>query len=135
MTTRQATCAERLPDNLASRVEDFRSMVGWRDAWSRSDRRAAEYRYETAERRIQEYPLAVTVSYSVRVELSTGGPADYLVAEVDTDGGVRSIAYHFADWFDHAAVTLSGPDYDAARDYIAATIDLDSISAYVTADR
>lgn len=128
MTTKQETCEERLPAHLASRVEDFRSMVGWADAWSRSDH---SDRYETAEQRIMEYPLAVTVSYSVRVELSTGGPADYLVAEVDGDGEVRSISYHFADWFDHAARVLDGDDFRAAEAYIAHTLDLSSLSEYI----
>lgn len=131
MVAETETCEARLPAHLSSRVGDFRSMVGWADAWSRSDRRAAEDRYETAERRIAEYPLAVTVSYSVRVELSTGGPADYLVAEVDGDGDIRSISYHFADWFDHAARVLDGDDFRAAEAYIARTLDLSSLSAYI----
>lgn len=129
--TRQPTCEERLPSALAGRIEDFRSMVGWVDAWSRADGRAAQDRYEQADERLREYPLAVTVTYSVRVELSTGGPADYLVAEVDGDGCIRSIVYHFADWFDHAARVLDGDDFKAAEAYIERTIDTSSLSEYV----
>jgi hypothetical protein len=135
MDTRQASCAERLPAHLESRLEDFRSMVAWRDAWYRADGRTAEDRAEDAQRRIDEYPLAVTFAYSVRVDLSTGGPADFLVAEVSPEGDVLRITYHFQDWFDGASRSLGGPDFDAAEAYIRATIDLDSIASYVSAER
>lgn len=48
--------------------------------------------------------LAVSTSIRMRVELSTGGPADYLTCELDPeDRTVSDVVYHFADWFDHAA--------------------------------
>lgn len=132
MATRTDSCEARLPEHLASRLDDFRSMVGWLDAWAQTNHHG---RQDTAQERLDNYPLAVDVRYSVRVELSTGGPADYLVAEVDGDGEVRSIAYHFADWFDHAAKVLDGDDFTAAERYIARTLDLSSLSMYVSRDR
>lgn len=51
--------------------------------------------------------VSTTVTVTVRVELSTGGPADYVTAEVDPrDGSLSDVEYHFAPWFDHASVSV-----------------------------
>lgn len=58
---------------------------------------------DSAEQRIQEMPLSVEVVRHVKILLGTGGPADWLDAELDADGDIRTLTYHFADWYDHAA--------------------------------
>lgn len=118
------TCAERLPDQLAGRLADFRTMLDRED------------RYEAPDSidepgPIDEYAAGVTVRYAVRVDLSGGGPADYLDAIVDA-GEVQSVVYHFADWFDHAERYLDGDELTTAAEYVGAVIDLDSIGEYVT---
>lgn len=50
---------------------------------------------------ILEAKAVVTVT--LRIDLSTGGPADYLTADLDKEERTLSnIRYHFADWHDHA---------------------------------
>jgi len=61
---------------------------------------------ETADERLDEMPLSVEIVRHVKILLGTGGPADWLDAELDSDGDVRTLEYHFADWFDHASVPV-----------------------------
>jgi hypothetical protein len=47
------------------------------------------------------YPLAVSTYQLTKIELSWGGPSDFL--EVKHEGAdILSITYHFQDWFDGA---------------------------------
>jgi hypothetical protein len=55
-----------------------------------------------ATERLNEMPLSVEVIRHVKILLGTGGPADWLDAELDSDGDISTLTYHFADWFDHA---------------------------------
>lgn len=111
--TRQETCADRLPEHLASRLDDFRTMTAREDPDEAPD--------DIDEPGpLDEYALGASVKYALRVDLSTGGPADYLTATVDRDGTVERITYHFADWFDHAAQDLADADFDAAEAFIEA---------------
>lgn len=132
MTTRTETCEERLPSHLESRLEDFRSMTGWRNAWGQSRN---WQRQEAAETRAQEYPLNLEVTrvHKVTLELSTGGPADRIEFEVD-NGHIGDVVYIFQDWFDGARKTLFGDERDAALEYIGALIDLDEIEIYAGQD-
>lgn len=57
---------------------------------------------DQASERLGEYPLGLSVRRVMRVDLSTGGPGDWLEAELDDDGEVIAVDYHFNDWFDHA---------------------------------
>ena len=122
------TCAERLPEQLASRLEDFRAMLDRDDPDEPGD--GADLGP------LSEYPLAATVRYHVRVDLSTGGPADYLTADVDSSGDIGTIRYHFADWFDHADAILTGDDYATAYGFIEALYggDMSDIGEYVRRD-
>jgi hypothetical protein len=120
-TDRQPTCADRLPDHLRGRLADFRTMLDRDDPGEPTD---PDDINEPGS--LYEYPLGVSVSYAVRVELSTGGPADYLTATVSA-GEVEHIAYHFADWGDHAERALDGDEFDTARDFIAQLVDLDDL--------
>jgi hypothetical protein len=84
---------------------------------------------EKARERISEYPLGVSSNRVFRIDLSTGGPADWL--EVSTSGDtpcyesantgehyeITDITYHFADWFDHAETELSDDDLATAEDF------------------
>jgi hypothetical protein len=122
MTEKQETCAERLPRHLASRLEDFDAMLKRDDPDEGDDELGP----------LNEYPLAATIRYAIRIDLSTGGPADYLEAIADADGSIERIAYHFADWFDHAELSLSGDEFDTAERFIEALYgDLSEIGEYV----
>lgn len=108
---REASCAERLPEHLASRLEDFRAMETRErraSATDNDDRRDALYT------EVSEYPLAVTVHRVWRIDISTGGPGDWIEVHTDDDNDPTRVEYHFQDWFDHASVALDGEERDAA---------------------
>jgi hypothetical protein len=72
---------------------------------------------ESARERIYEMPLSVSRQVVHRIDLSTGGPADWLEVFMDSadESTIDRIVYHFADWFDHAETVLEGADFDAAE--------------------
>lgn len=117
---RQATCAERLPEHLAGRLDDLRAILAREDTDEGDDELPP----------LNEYGLGSEVRYSIRVELSTGGPADYVTADV-AHGEVLSATYHFADWFDHAERRLEGADFETVEQWLGALFDLDSLGEYV----
>jgi hypothetical protein len=113
--TREATCAERIGEQMASREQDLEPLFRAYDGEPNVPDPDGSYTpgefwdgqvldAETAGDRLAELPLAVTVERSIRIELSTGGPADYVTAVIDPESGeiLRQARYHFADWFDHA---------------------------------
>jgi hypothetical protein len=57
---------------------------------------------ETARERLEEMPLSVEVVRTVRILLGTGGPADWIDAELDDEGDVRRVRYTYEDWGTHA---------------------------------
>lgn len=69
---------------------------------------------ESAREAIDNYGLGVSMVHTIRVEISTGGPAEYLTADVDRGrfGWEResSVTFHYADWGTHDQVTLSNDD-------------------------
>lgn len=119
MTTEQ-TCEQRIAGQWSGRREDFERM-----------QKAIETRdNEDDYTEIQEYPLALSKRVEIRLDLSTGGPADFLTYSVDPeDGSVERITYHFQDWFDGASLALTGDDFEAAENYLNQLIDVQS---YVT---
>lgn len=90
---------------------------------------------ELARERMDELPLGVSSYTTFRVDLSTGGPADWLeiVCSGDTPcyepAGVHGanyeierIVYHFSDWFDHAERQLDGVDFDIAERFARSVV-------------
>jgi hypothetical protein len=132
----QPNCTERLPEHLTSRLSDFQALTTLAQHYGETTpeivalaedqdldvSEGAEEVYEQAQERIYEYPLAVTTLRVHRIELSTGGPGDWLEALVDEDGDITRIVYHFNDWFDHAEKTLEGAEYDTAEAFVMALI-------------
>lgn len=134
--SRQPTCDERIADQLASRLRHLAALGELRDIMDADelDGLSAEAREiadehgipldadsvtndstrEAAMEATSELPLAVTLRRVVRIELSTGGPADWLEIQLDEENTPGRAEYHFADWFDHASRPLDGPEYDAA---------------------
>lgn len=155
------SCEERIDAHKDGRIEDFRAMENLVCAYDQArlekvleDSTTRELYEdikpdgfeeigggdfnelaENARQRIAEYPLG-TSSYRVfRVDLSTGGPGDWLEAKCsgDTpryepagDDGehyeVETITYHFNDWFDHAERVLVGLDFLAAREFMSEVV-------------
>ena len=102
---RQATCQERVEENLEGRLNDFREFLGCDDL-------------ETEDLGpIHEYGLCVDYVESedkedgyIRYQLSTGGPGDEFRYFIDYEGKPYKIEYWFLDWFNGAKITLSGED-------------------------
>lgn len=59
---------------------------------------------------LHELPLDIEMIRSIKILLSTGGPADWLECLIEGEGFdsyVRGVQYHYGDWYDHAEVTVS----------------------------
>lgn len=96
----EKTCAERIAGRLADRAEYLSDLFTKMDEVTGTIE--SEDIAEGARDELWELPLSVEVVRTIKVLLSTGGPADGLTIELDADGNVSSVRYWFADWFDHA---------------------------------
>ena len=112
------TCADLIREHATSRLADFREM----DAATMSE---DEDQRDEAFQCIYEFPLAVSQVTVFRIDISTGGPADWLEVFTDANDPARDgapvevsrIVYHYADWFDHADLTLEGEDFETAETF------------------
>jgi hypothetical protein len=94
---------DRIDAYMAGRLGDLAQSYRWLDAWSSANGRTAEDRAEDARTRIDELPLSVEIRRVIRVTFGTGGPEDYLEAEIDRDGDIIGpVRYVFRDWWDRA---------------------------------
>lgn len=108
---REKSCADRIDDHLAGRLEDFQRIV---TAQSSDDQDVIE---EATEEHY-DYPLHVSTKRLVVVLLSTGGPADEFRVTVDEDDVPERIEYIFQDWFDGASKLLDGDEFDLAASFL-----------------
>ena len=108
-----AACDNRIEQQLSGREEEFRQLF----ARARSEEVAVQ---EEAYGELEALPIGSTRQHVVKIELSWGGPADWLEVWVDQDGTVDHVRYHFADWFDHAErkVAYGTPLWRAADYYV-----------------
>jgi len=110
--TRDKTCAERIENQMRGRKEQFEELFARADSENDDER-------EQAQDEIYELPLAVSTIKVWRIDLSTGGPGDWLEVHVDSDGDATRVEYHFNDWFDHASMVLDGDDRDTFLNFAA----------------
>jgi hypothetical protein len=85
VTTKEATCAQRIDNEMQEREEQIKALLSNPDSdW------------------IQDDPaLSIDRREVFTICLSWGGPADYI--EVTTnDGEIEKMIYRFSDWFDTA---------------------------------
>jgi hypothetical protein len=109
MTTKEATCAERIASQLASEEENLR------DIFAKIEGEEAEEGYEE----LYEYALGTMTHQKTIFTLSWGGPASYI--EVIHNGAeIVSVVYRFSDWFDTATQELDeeSPLYRYAQELI-----------------
>lgn len=88
METKEKTCEERIDSQLANLEESCADIV--------------KIYYEGDEDgEWNNYPLSVDTYKMTRIQLSWGGPSDFL--DVKHDGTIiLAVTYHFQDWFDGA---------------------------------
>ena len=117
MSDREPTCAQRIRSNLADREGMYA------DIWRALDNpHATNDDLDAAHAEL--IPLGLEVRPVLSVQLSWGGPSDWLEIELENDSGhdIRRVTYHFADWFDHAEREVSEHDAPAlwrAAEYYA----------------
>ena len=117
------SCEERIEANMEERIEFIDKAMKWESAWNQSGN---WQRAETARERLDNLPLAIDKRTIFKIELSTGGPADWFEVQLDDEGYLVTIEYHFADWFDHAERELSGEEFDIVSRYIEGYLGLDN---------
>jgi hypothetical protein len=99
MTTREATCAERITEQLAHEAEAMQAIYEAVDSDNDLDR---EQGYES----LFSYALGIDTRQETIITLSWGGPASYL--EVTHRGAeVYTVTYRFSDWFDTATAEVA----------------------------
>ena len=110
MSTKELKCEDLIEDHLANlegSCEDI--LKGYYDG--------EEEGFENW----NNYPLAVTTRQETKIELSWGGPSDFLT--VSHDGAeIYTVTYHFQDWFDgaHRQVRAGSKVWEYAQTVITA---------------
>ena len=102
MSDRTLSCARRIRQELAARE------VLYTGIWQMlNNPHSANDDLDTAHAEL--IPLGIEVRLVVSVQLSWGGPSDWLEIELEnsSEHDIRRVIYHFADWFDHAECELS----------------------------
>ena len=90
MTTQELKCEDRIDDYLANLEDRCKVLL-------------ADY-YDGEEEGFENwnnYPLAVSTRQETKIELSWGGPSDFLSIIHDKEE-IYTVTYHFQDWFDGA---------------------------------
>jgi 2-phospho-L-lactate guanylyltransferase (CobY/MobA/RfbA family) len=120
--------ADELRRALNARTDHGEESEQYGAALADVPERAADEIREAAMQRADEYPLHASRMIVHRVELSTGGPGDWLEVFCDADEPreILRVVYHFNDWFDHAERTLSGDEERAAADFASYVLALDA---------
>jgi len=113
MTTKEATCAERIASQLASEEENLKAIYEVLDGTNDG----AEL--DEAQEELYNYALGTITHQETIFTLSWGGPASYI--EVIHNGAeIVSVVYRFSDWFDTATQELDeeSPLYRYAQELI-----------------
>jgi hypothetical protein len=102
--TKQATCADRIAEELQKLEQQVAAVFAAYEV----DVDADDY-----QNNIEVYGVRRTET--VQLQLSGGGPADYVEIELSS-GEVTGVYYRFSDWFDTARVEVSefSPVYEWA---------------------
>jgi hypothetical protein len=123
------TAAERIADAMAGRAATVATL---QDEAAAFDEDGYPVTDEEKVDRLYEMPLSVEIIRHVKILLSTGGPADWLDAEFDAEGDIRTLEYHYADWGDHAQtyVEKDSPLWRFAETFTENAIVDDNDNAY-----
>lgn len=90
------SCAARIYDEMQSREETIQEL--WVKSFDDFD--------DEAQDELWNLFLDISTKKVVRIDLSTGGPADWIEVWYEGDE-ISEMVYHFADWFDHAERKIS----------------------------
>lgn len=75
--------------------------------WDNYENDITDFMNEFHQEKLGELPLAITKTVQIRIELSYGGPQDYILLDWDPEGKCFTGGeYHYLDWFDGARRTF-----------------------------
>jgi len=103
VSSEELSCAQRIDDQLAGREESLQNIFKDTDS---DDYEENENGWEA----LHEYALGYEKKDMLKIELSTGGPGDWLECYL-SDNKVYRVEYHFNDWFDHAQTVVDEDSY------------------------
>jgi hypothetical protein len=104
MTTKEQTCEERINGYLANLEESVTDIL--KGYYGETEGEGEDQDNAKGFEEWNNFPLAVTTRQETTIELSWGGPSDFLT--VSHDGAeVIAVTYHFQDWFDGATREVS----------------------------
>jgi hypothetical protein len=115
MSDRVQNCERRIAAELNKTEQHFAAL------WQRLDSARSCIDWERSEAVYEELePLSIEIRPVLTVQLSWGGPSDWLEIELDNTSAhdVERVTYHYADWFDHAERDV--PQHKAAALWRAA---------------
>lgn len=123
MLKEQETCEQVIDERLKSRFDDFENLSDFQSLpYEDQTKFLNDMGYDMPEDEdeasdiigeiISEYPLAVVEYKNIRIELSAGGPSDYLNLLIDPEAGLVSGTYHYSWAFDTAARVLDSQQLD-----------------------
>ena len=101
-------CSERIGNQLQDRINDMRADL---------EHDSEEPALDPLEVCIELYDY-VNEQTTWRILLLWRGPSDWFSFAVDHKGEIVSADYHFADWFDHAEVKVTGADLETASAWL-----------------
>lgn len=96
VTEEKRSCSARIYDELVERETLIEELS---DRW-------LEDNDEDAYDELNNLALGIESKKVIKIELSTGGPADWVEVWCD-DSQILEMYYHFSDWFDHAERKIS----------------------------
>ena len=97
---------ERLSE-FSRKISDFREIMIWPFTYVDMDA-IQEFLEEAYRENIDNYLLGTTKYITVRLELSWGGPGDFILLQIDKETKeAMQGTYHYQDWFDGAVRTLN----------------------------
>ena len=118
MTTKQATCDNRIETNMQDRLDDLRKLwnLQMEDSEANDEELGNMYEYGLCFDYVAPDTFEDQDEGYFRYQLSWGGPSDEFRIYADQRGewswSVYRIEYWFLDWFDGACRTLYGEDSD-----------------------
>ena len=99
MTTKEATCSERISSQLANEEEALKEIYIKLDSGD-------DDLLDEAQEELYSYALGIDERQETVITLSWGGPASYLeVCHRCTD--IYTLTYRFSDWFDTATEQIT----------------------------
>lgn len=106
MSDTKETCADLVQQKMWSRAADLENINDIIDDNESDPEKVAEALEE-----LNNLALEITTYKVVKILMSTGGPADWVEVKVDDDGDIIGMSYHYADWFDHAEISMETNSY------------------------